>query len=83
MKYRKKPVIIEALQWTGNNVDEIYNFAKEAVTYNIMGFEELMISTLEGIMHAPVGNYIIKGIQGEYYSCDPNIFEETYEKIED
>lgn len=77
-KYRKKPVEIEAIQWTGDNLDEIKKF---------MGYYEyakgnLIIKTLEGNMLASPGDYIIKGVKSEFYPCKPNIFKETYEPVE-
>lgn len=63
MKYRKKPVIIEAIQFEDNPY--------------------LKIETLEGIMKASVGDYIIKGVNGEFYPCKPDIFEKTYERVID
>ena len=88
MKYRKKPVIIEAYKFTGHgkNVDFIEKWS-EGSCY-IRGTKlppehrELEISTLEGTMRAKVGDYIIKGIQGEFYPCKPDIFELTYEQAE-
>lgn len=80
-KYRKKPVVIEAIQFNGNNFDEICRFAGLAV--RIVGREQnLNINTLEGIMKASPGDYIIKGVKGEFYPCKPDIFEATYEKVE-
>ena len=72
---RKKPVEIEAIKWDGTNEDEIKEFVgSEAI------FEkgQLKIKTLEGTMNAPIGDYIIKGIKGEFYPCEPNIFKKTY-----
>lgn len=83
MKYRKKPVIIEAIQWEGDNVDDIYKFTESAfdrfIEFKDGGFVE--IKTLEGIMTANPGDYIIKGVKGEFYPCKPDIFEETYEAV--
>lgn len=77
-KYRKKPVVIEAVQWQGNNWREITEWGcKSAQTQD----DELWIPTLEGIMKASVGDYIIKGVNGEFYPCKPDIFHKTYEKI--
>ena len=79
MKYRKKPVIIEAIQWNGKNWSEIDNF---------MGrfFENkrttLVIHTLEGDMEASINDYIIKGVNGEFYPCKPDIFDKTYERAQ-
>lgn len=82
MKYKKKPVVIEAIQWNGSNTQEVLDFckgncverAKEAYLY---------IITLEGGHIASIGDYIIKGMLGEFYPCKPNIFEKTYEAFED
>ena len=80
-KYRKKPVIVEAVVWTGNNIDEIKELAKNAVEHIIFVDNNLYIETLEGNMNVSVGDYIIKDIQGEFYPCKPDIFKETYETI--
>lgn len=80
-KYRKKPVAIEAVKYTGkNNVNDILNFIGERKLAYLDG-ETLNIETLEGVMKADVGDYIIKGIKGEFYPCKPDIFEATYEKV--
>lgn len=79
MKYRKKPVVIEAIQWTNNNLDEVLEFAYER---SIVVNGELFLETLEGRMRANVGDFLIKGIKGEVYPCKPDIFEETYESVE-
>ena len=79
-KYRKKPVVIDAVQWNGRN--EIY--ISKFIGGNLeMGDETLFIQTLEGKMEASVGDYIIKGIKGEFYPCKPDVFEKTYEPIDD
>lgn len=82
MKYRKKPVVIEAIQWTGENDTEIHEFigTNLVVTYDNADHRELIIHTLEGDMHASVMDYIIKGVDGEFYPCKPDIFEKTYER---
>lgn len=77
-KYRNKPVVIEAVQWTGDNEREIYDFG---VSYSVARSGRLVIDTLEGEMLASVGDYIIKGVQGEFYPCKPDIFEATYEAV--
>ena len=83
-KYRKKPVVIEAIQWTGNNKGEIEDFAGDAAVWVRLGeFSIMRIETLEGIMTANKGDWVIKGIAGEYYPCHPNIFAATYELVED
>ena len=83
--YRKKPVVIEAIKWTGNNFNEIKEFAGENV--KMLSSNELAVITLEdGMFEKPIhiasiGDYIIKGVQGEFYFCKPNIFDETYEQV--
>ena len=92
-KYRKLPVIIEAVQWNGLNFKEIAAFAgynvailKEVLLPNINmkipGEYRLCIRTLEGVMDARIDDYIIKGVNGECYPCKPDIFEKTYEEVE-
>lgn len=74
-RYRKKPVVIEAIQFVGN-------FAEiEAFVGGDAEFRkgELVIATLEGAMHASPRDWIIKGVQGEFYPCKPDIFAATYE----
>lgn len=77
MKYRKKPVTIEAVRWTGDNRKEIHDFCSDAYTVDC----SLYIKTLEGVHIARAGDYIIKGVHGEFYPCKPDIFEETYEEV--
>jgi hypothetical protein len=81
-RYTKKPVTIDAIQWTGKNRSEILNFCTDGyVSYSNAKLEpELKIQTLEGLMTATVGDYIIKGIKGEFYPCKEDIFLETYNK---
>jgi hypothetical protein len=102
MKFRKKPIVIEAIQLRWDTWSEICNFAnvgklsdgKPAGCYITQSgntaetFVEgdrigLMIPTLEGVMVAKENDWIIKGVQGELYPCKPNIFEKTYEKVEE
>lgn len=81
-QYRKRPIVIRAVKWTGDNFDEICEFVKDqpvTLYKNDFGFIRLLIETLEGDMYAEVGDYIICGVHGEYYSCKPDIFSETYE----
>jgi hypothetical protein len=79
MKYRKKPVVIEAVQWNGDLKDFV-NFPISGAYVNPDNV--MIIKTLEGIMNADIGDWIIKGIKGEFYPCKPDIFEATYEKVE-
>lgn len=81
MKYRKKPVVIEAMQFTGKNDKECLAFCTSAIDPDD-NKPSLIIPTLEGVMTANVGDYIIKGVNGEFYPCKPDIFEKTYEKVE-
>lgn len=80
--YRKKPVIIEAVKWTGLNWKEIHSFMADK-ELSIYPNKELIIHTLEGDMKANAGDYIIKGVKGEFYPCKPDIFNQTYELVED
>ena len=74
-QYQKKPVIIEAVQFNGHNQEEIRKFVGGRQSSED---DEISIITLEGIMHASIGDYIIKGVKGEFYPCKPDIFRETY-----
>lgn len=76
--YRKKPVTITAIQYTGDNLDAVRSFTKGNAYIDNRG---LMIRTLEGEHIANVNDYIIRGIHGEYYPCKPDIFAKTYEKV--
>lgn len=86
MKYRKKPVVIEAERFNKAKWEEEISQAKLSESYPmvllsvIAGFHPV-IETLEGDMKVSDGDYIIKGVQGEYYPCKPDIFEATYEKV--
>lgn len=81
-KYVKKPVVIEAVQWTGENLIEILNFCEKCFSYEKNSKTVLAIATLEGTMTASIGDFIIKGVQGEFYPCKPDIFEMTYNKVD-
>lgn len=84
MKYRKKPVEIEAIKWHVNMTPiDVMMFLGESVDNIAMENNQLKIKTLEGEMKADEGDYIIKGVQGEIYPCKPDIFEKTYELVED
>ncbi len=80
-KYRKKPVIIEAVCFTGINFQEIKGFVGGDYGKDKDG--NGVIATLEGAMKISNGDWIIKGVKGEFYPCKPDIFEATYEKAED
>ncbi len=108
MKYRKRPVTIEALQWSGEDHIPSINEMKTFLGGSSQDFTEdnkytideptfkmylyrgseyegcgLVIKTLEGEMHVSKGDYVIKGVEGEYYPCKPDIFEKTYEKVDE
>jgi hypothetical protein len=91
MKYRKKPVIIEAFLWTGDKYQtEDPVWIVEKIKSGEVWFDtdntahnntNMKITTLEGVMTAQRGDYIIQGVQGEIYPCKPDIFKHTYEKV--
>ena len=82
MKYRKKPVVIEAIKWDGENFKEVVDFTGGNLTY-LKPYDDQPISirihTLKGDMFCSIGDFIIKGVKGEFYPCKPDIFEATYE----
>ena len=90
-KYRKKPVVIEAMQFTTNNevgspqMDSIVNWINQGGT--ICGAwhngTDILIKTLEGEMRAEVGDWIIKGVKDEFYPCKDEIFRATYEEVKE
>lgn len=83
MKYRKKPVVIEAVQWRGGHTMEaIQKLAQDSDRMVLRDNHQLIIPTLEGDHRANPGDWIIKGVQGELYPCKPDIFEATYEAVE-
>lgn len=93
-KHRKKPVVIDAIQWTGDNDREVEAFfayfdptipgvrLMHAAFGGIDADDCVVINTLEGTMNAHPGDWIIKGVKGEFYPCKPDIFEATYEPAE-
>ncbi len=86
-KFRKKPIVIEAMQYTEKPTRDNAEQANSIVVWvggspsriDWAGGGALEILTLEGTMRANVGDWIIKGVKGEFYPCKPDIFEETYE----
>lgn len=84
-RYRKKPIVVEVIQYTKDNLDTILKTVAGSYMYagipNTSVKEHLRIPTLEGVMESNIGDYIIKGIRGEFYSCKKDIFEETYEEV--
>ena len=93
MKFRKKPVVIEAIRWTGENLAEIINHCggihPDCSDWSWERYEQLVadkglyIFTLEGKMSAQIGDWIIRGVAGECYPCKPDIFEATYDFAEE
>ena len=80
-KFRKKPVVVEAMQYDHNNVGVALNFLRSGENATLDG-RGLIIHTLEGDMAANPGDWIIKGVKGEFYPCKPDIFDATYEAVE-
>ena len=85
-KYRKRPVVIEAIQWTPHeNCEQVAAFIGDAFDPEDCAdglTDTYKIDTLEGTMWASSGDWIIKGVQGEFYPCKPDIFAQTYEQVE-
>ena len=84
-KYVKKPVVVEAIQYTKENISSVLkwfeqNNSSREIKYN-HDDNNYYIVTLEGDMKLSVGDYIIKGIKGEFYPCKPDIFKATYEEV--
>lgn len=80
-RFRKKPVIVEAIKYTGTNMPEVWAFARSAIDHGGPG--GIVINTSEGKMLAVSGWWIIKGVEGEFYPCSPSVFAATYEEIAD
>ena len=80
MRYIAKPCEIEAVEWTGKNAAEILQFTNTENVNIVFGIP--VISTFNGEMRADVGDYIIRGLRGEYYPCKPDIFHKKYEPCE-
>lgn len=90
MKYRKKPVVIEAIQYDGVNLEEVKKFCGNLVEFQTYMFSDFLTPRTQVVIHAleddhkvSVGDYIIKGVQGEFYPCKPEIFAKTYEAVEE
>ncbi len=85
MKFIKKRVVIEAVHWNGIKVSETPEWILEALNSGVLVRfgDKVQVRTLEGVMTASPGDYIIKGVDGELYPCKPDIFEKTYEKVEE
>lgn len=85
MKFRKKPVVVEAMQFTNDTKNQIFNFVccNRYADFDNNHNPILIIETLEGDMVTSLGDWVIKGVDGEFYPCKPGIFEKTYEKVDD
>ena len=83
-KFVKKPVVIEAIQYDGANTTEVENFVggKLPTVMNSNKDTQLVVSTLEGDMKISKKDYVIKGVNGEFYPCKPDVFEKTYDVVE-
>ena len=87
MKFRKKPVVIDAVKWTGSNLEECCEFLgddylRHYAERSPYGKNEIHIKTLEGMHIASRGDFLIRGVKGEHYACKPDIFEATYEAVQ-
>lgn len=92
-KYKTKPCEIEAVQYDGSNQKEIMDFVGESLIYYSLNLDipwnddksyvYMAVMTLEGRMRISKGDYIIKGLRGEFYPCKPDVFEKKYELIEE
>ena len=82
-QYVKKPIPVSALQWTGKNIDEIKEFCTDSNGYVkcFTSGKTLWIQTREGQLKADFGDYIMRGIEGEFYPCGEQIFNKTYDEF--
>lgn len=82
MKFRKKPIVIEARQWAGSSCDatSLHTWSDGKIKFDV-NTRAMTIETLEGTHRASPGDWIIMGIKGEFYPCKPDIFQATYEKV--
>lgn len=82
----KRPIVVQALQWTGANIEEVKQFAGDKIDFIYPTMDDSVVfatvHTLEGDMTAFVGSYIIRGIDGEFYPCKEEIFNKTYMKVD-
>lgn len=91
-KYQKRPIVVEAVKWTGANRDEMILFCPGAIIKEIVGLQDaatgqpvydLLVPTPSGNYLARVGDYIIKGVKGEFYPCYEDDFNMVYDKVGD
>lgn len=83
-KYKKRPVVIEAVQWLGTNFEEVKAFAGESVKLDPIFTEpKLLIQTMaNGWVPSPVGEWVMKGVSGEFYPCADSVFRASYDPAE-
>lgn len=83
-RFVKKPIVVNAVQWTGNNEHEVMKFVGKHcfITEKSVGVKELIINTLEGDYHASVNDWIVQGVKGEFYPVKPDIMEQTYTEVD-
>jgi len=82
MKFRKKPVVVEAIQYIGHNDAEIFAFFHNAFTRGEV-LQTIFIPTSSGVHKIVPGDWVIRGVNGEFYPCKSDIFEMTYERVEE
>ena len=83
-RFRKKPIVIDAIQWTGDNTQEVMDFVGEKSRFFPKWIiPRIVIETLEGWMHVRRNDFVIKGVKGEFYPCKPDIFAETYDEVKE
>lgn len=86
MKYRKKPLIVDAIQFDGYNHDELSVFSEGSCRSCKpwkSDYSYIEVKTLEGTMEGTIGHWLVRGIEGEFYFCHPDIFNKTYERVEE
>lgn len=84
MKYRKRPVVVEAMRFTEHTKDQVFNWITCTKGADFKdGKPIIRIETLEGVMEVTDGDWIIKGVNGEFYPCKPDVFAKTYEPVEE
>ena len=79
--YRKKPILVEARQYTGDNFPELQDWSADHVELSDYRDDAICVYTPEGLLWFDEGDYVIKGVHGEFYPCQKDIFEETNEKV--
>lgn len=81
-QFVKKPIVVEAIQWTGKNEHEVMKFVgSHCCLVNKSNGKALIINTLEGDYYASVNDWIVKGVKGEFYPVKPDIMEQTYTRV--